>query len=501
MDVCRSVLNFSLINKLFDTELLVVGVSGGPDSVALLSVLCELRDSGDLKCRLAAVHVNHMIRKGDCDEDEKFVLDFCKKCSVPCYVYREDITGLSVSEGCSLEKAGRDFRYSCFDDCCRKILGEDFEEKSRIAVAHHKNDLAETFMMNLYRGSGLDGLVAPLPLNGRTVRPFLTLSRSDILSYLEERGISYREDYTNYETDCTRNKWRNLIFPLISEVSVKPYENAVFETVDILRKDAEYLNLQADRFYDENVKTGRNCLFIKYDVLLKESFSISSRCLRKMWENVFGDKIDFAAGNVDDCLKFSASRGDAFRTIDMPKGRIFWTASGFCGFCEPGDILRVQAAVAEEMGFVVILFENSPESISLTFDNDGKTTKFTQMGIQIQTGIVENNSAVMYNSYSWFFPEEKELHEFSAACVSGEMKFQRAGSVCGKALKDVLADLKVPRDVRNKVLVVLMDGEPVFVPGLGHTKGFVSEKSRIRFEEHNGRSGKLLKVEIMEEEK
>lgn len=187
----------------------ILGVSGGADSMCLLFVLHSLMEKWQLK--LTAVHIHHSLRDQAADADQAFVVDYCKKLGIQCICRQGDIRQLAENWHMSLEEAGRKFRYMCFEDIANECKGDV------IAVAHHKDDLAETVLFNLFRGSWLKGLGGIAPVRGQIIRPLLCVTRKEIEETLAKENISYCIDATNLETDYTRNKIRLDILPEITK--------------------------------------------------------------------------------------------------------------------------------------------------------------------------------------------------------------------------------------------------------------------------------------------
>lgn len=181
----------------------LVGVSGGPDSVALLKAMCEAG------CRCVAGHCNFALRGRESDDDETFVKCLCKKVGVECLSVRFDTTGYAREKGISIEMAARELRYEWFERM-RAEYGCDY-----IAVAHNLNDQVETFFLNLCRGTGLKGLCGMEWLNGRVVRPLLGVSREEIMEYVTD----YRIDRTNSDVRYKRNRIRHRIVPEMTEMN------------------------------------------------------------------------------------------------------------------------------------------------------------------------------------------------------------------------------------------------------------------------------------------
>ncbi len=185
----------------------LVGLSGGADSVALTRVLKEL------EFPLLALHCNFRLRGEESDRDERFVRDFCQKEEIPLRVRAFDTTEYAKSEGVSIEMAARDLRYAWFEEVRQET------KASCIAVAHHLEDNAETVLLNLIRGTGLDGLCGMRPKHGRIIRPLLTVTRQEIELYLKSQELSFVTDSTNLEADCTRNKIRLCVLPEMRKIN------------------------------------------------------------------------------------------------------------------------------------------------------------------------------------------------------------------------------------------------------------------------------------------
>lgn len=188
-------------------EELLVALSGGADSVALLHLLRRL----GYRCR--AAHCNFHLRGEESVRDELFVRDLCRTWEVPLYVTHFDTREYASAHGHSVEMAARELRYTWFEDLCRE------NGLAHIAVAHHRDDSVETMLLNLIRGTGISGLTGIRPQNGKVVRPLLTLSRQDILEYLTVIGQEYVTDSTNLQDEYVRNKIRLRLLPLMEEIN------------------------------------------------------------------------------------------------------------------------------------------------------------------------------------------------------------------------------------------------------------------------------------------
>ncbi|MDD3431508.1 MAG: tRNA lysidine(34) synthetase TilS [Bacteroidales bacterium] len=207
MDLLNKVQSFIEEHSLLDSkDKVLVGFSGGADSLALLSVLLGL----GYNC--VAVHVNFQLRGEEALRDETFVVDFCRKHSIPVYVERVDTVAYAQSKSVSIEMAARELRYDYF----HKMLSKT--GAARIAVGHHSDDSIETFFINLLRGSGIRGLKGINPRQAKVIRPLLCVSRQEILSWLKQRNLQYMTDSSNQETLYRRNKIRHQVLPLLESI-------------------------------------------------------------------------------------------------------------------------------------------------------------------------------------------------------------------------------------------------------------------------------------------
>lgn len=187
--------------------MILVAVSGGADSVALL---CMMHEQGT---DIAALHCNFHLRGEESERDERFVSDLCQKLHIPLHVKHFDTRSYAEEHHISIEMAARELRYTWFEEKRQELRAED------IAVAHHRDDQAETVLLNLIRGTGLRGLSGMHPRSGHIVRPLLNWSRQDILDYLSRIGQDFITDSTNLERDALRNRIRLDVMPLLREIN------------------------------------------------------------------------------------------------------------------------------------------------------------------------------------------------------------------------------------------------------------------------------------------
>ena len=252
-DVRNTILKYDLLQK---GDHVVVGLSGGPDSVCLFSVLYEL--AREMELHLYAVHINHKLRPVAAEEDQAFVEELCARLGVPCHVYVRDCNRIAAELGITSEEAGRKARYEAFSETARGILtgSENLGKKIKIAVAHNMNDQAETVLFRLLRGTGIDGLsgmeYARQDESGFTIiRPLLDTSREDIERYCRQHGLNPRIDHTNAEAIYARNKIRLNLIPYLKENFNTNITEALCRLARIAREDKNYIWAQAQKAYGE----------------------------------------------------------------------------------------------------------------------------------------------------------------------------------------------------------------------------------------------------------
>ena len=224
--VCKTIYEQHLIKE---GETVTVGLSGGADSVCLLLIMHELQ--AEFPFSLQACHVHHGIRGEEADRDAEFALKLCNERGIPFVLKKTDAIAYSAEHHMSLEAAARAERY--------RLLKEVAAE-GKIAVAHNRNDRAETFLLNLIRGSGTGGLGSIRFVNENIIRPLLLADRTEIEAYLIRKGVSWQTDTTNHEDCHRRNAYRQHLIPLLASFNPEII-SALNHTADCLREDDDYL--------------------------------------------------------------------------------------------------------------------------------------------------------------------------------------------------------------------------------------------------------------------
>ncbi|MDY5980540.1 MAG: tRNA lysidine(34) synthetase TilS [Fusobacterium mortiferum] len=225
---------------------IVVGFSGGPDSVFLVEMLLKLREKIDFD--IVLVHINHLLRGEEAQRDEDFSINYGKSKGLKVFVRKINITSLGKEKGLSLEEAGREARYSFYKEVLEK------SNSNKIALAHNKDDQIETFMFRLTRGTGLSGLEGIATKRDRYIRPISEIYKSEIVNYLDENNISYCIDSTNLENEFTRNSIRIDLIPFIEKRYNPKFKDKIFSLIEEIRDINIFIEKEIEQFsYNETI--------------------------------------------------------------------------------------------------------------------------------------------------------------------------------------------------------------------------------------------------------
>ena len=282
-------------NLIRENDKILVAVSGGPDSICLLNILYNIKER--LKIELYVAHVNHLIRK-EAKSDAEFVKEFCDSKNIEFFYKECDVKEKAQTEKISTEEAGRNARYEFFEEIANKY------NINKIAIGHNKNDLAETLIMNILRGTGTQGLKAILNKNGKYIRPLLDVDREKIEEYCEKNNLKPRIDLTNFENNYTRNKIRNIVIPYVK----KEFNPNIVETLtrlsQIATEEQDFINLEVEKAYkkillseeSENIK-------ISGKKFVEIHTAIQKRTILYIINRLFGNTKQIEKKHIEDIIK------------------------------------------------------------------------------------------------------------------------------------------------------------------------------------------------------
>lgn len=441
----------------------IAGVSGGADSVCLLAVLREYRREKEFS--LTAVHVEHGLRGQDSLEDAAFVEALCREWQISCRVERVSVRERAAAAGQTLEEAGRQARYEAFERWALR------ENAARIAVAHNENDQAETVLLNMARGSGLRGMGGIRPVRGRIIRPLLFVSRKEIEEWLMERGIGWRTDATNLETDYTRNKLRLQALPWLErEINAGTVRHLAAEALHMQRAQ-EYLERQAEKIYASCVRweeeTGQVHLSLKEfqgeDELMREYV------LRMAVSQALGSRGLKDYGEIHIRQMMRLCRMDCGRRMDFP-GRMQALRRG-------GELVLAAGrgkGQGPTAGDKSLTERESPTEPAPQVCELGRDGEYAFLGYRFQVKYLDPCQAPAC------FPEKKYTKWLAYDTITNNvcLRTRRTGDylvIDGKGrrkkLKDYLIDQKVPREERDRVILLAQGSHILWVAGYRISEG------------------------------
>ena len=294
----NTIKNNNLINE---NEVIVVGVSGGPDSITLLECLRKYQEKLKIK-KIIVAHINHLIRK-DSTEDEQYVENYCEKNNIAFYAKRIDVEKIAKENKKGTEETGREIRYQFFDEIMTK------ENATKIAIAHNMNDNAETVLLNLIRGTGMYGLegIQPIEYN-KFIKPLINCQRKEIEAYCQKQQLNPRIDSTNKENTYTRNKIRNIIIPELTKINPNIIKT-LQRTTEIIKEENSYIEKQVQIKYKKLAPISKKCI----EFSLKE-IRIEDKAISELLNST--NKISKI--NIDDIIKM-IERNVGNKTIKINK--------------------------------------------------------------------------------------------------------------------------------------------------------------------------------------
>ena len=413
----------------------IVGVSGGADSICLLFMLLELKKELDFS--VAAVHVHHGLRGEQADADDRYVKEVCEKYGVELYCFHENIKEYAKATGTGEEEAGRNVRRNIF----QKVLEE--QGGTKIALAHHKNDNVETFLWNLSRGTGLKGLGGIKPVNEKYIRPLLCLKREEIEKYLQDNKIYYCIDETNLKNDYTRNRIRNQIIPLMEDSVNAQTVNHISETMETIRMFNEYIEKEVG-------------IFVKACVIEKNnSYILNKKEIEKIpdvfHKNIIHEFIAKAAGkrkDIESCHIRSIEEllcKQVGKSINLP-----YDLKAFRVY----DGVEIRMNTEEE--------NNMPSVTMRVFDRTSEMGTFPEKAYTkwFDYDIIKNTLEIRHRQSGDYIVID---------CAGRKQK-----------LKQYFINEKVPQNLRGQIWLVADGAEIMWVVGYRQSKGYQITESTAK---------------------
>lgn len=415
----------------------VLGVSGGADSLCLLIMLHKIAQEYNLT--LTVVHINHHIRGQEAEEDQKFVEDFCQGQNIRCRTFHIEVKKLAEERKCSEEEAGRMARYEVFE----RVLEEEHADK--IAVAHNRNDDSETILFHLVRGTGIKGLTGIMPVRDKIIRPILCLTRKEIEQYLLENRYSFRTDSTNMENVYTRNKLRNQVLPYLEENINSNTVVNIAQAGNDLAEIEEYLSFCTEEAAAGCVKKSKKGYLLQNSA--KElHIVIQKRIIRSMIQLLSGKLKDVTRLHVNKVLElFEKNTG---RSVDLPYGiRAERTYDGIC--------LYLLAAEEEKIG---------NDMVETVIYKKGVIVPNPYVDVVMETQEVSGKNVPEMCYTKWIDCDKiKDTLVVRKRQTGDYITINDKGRT--QKLKDYFINEKIPKDIRDEILLVADGNHIVWVAG------------------------------------
>ena len=429
----------------------VIGVSGGPDSVALLHVLSLIVPRFSLK--LGVAHLNHCLRSNDSDKDAQFVEVLAKRYDLPCHTHKKDVLKYQIENKLSLEEAARRVRYTFLNNVANTM------QYNKIAVGHHSDDNAELILMNLFRGSGTQGLSGIPPVRDhKIIRPLIKLNRSEIIDFLSQNKLEYVSDASNTDTKYLRNRVRHDLIPLIKTA----YNPKISETLNrlssIIRSEEDWIGDVVHTFYDKTVlDVQENCIILSVSMLNRYHPALQRRIIRTTIEKIKGDLRRIRFVNINSVIGIIEKRS-TYGKVDLPdRIRIQRDRDALHVFKER---LRSCGVSEKDNHSDTFTFEYQIEKLGSVFIREiGATIKFTEMRLK---KVFDYRYT---GQHTGFF--DKDILRFPMIIRNfrpGDA-FKPLGVGGTQKLKKFFIDKKVPRSERIKCPILLSRGKIIWVVG------------------------------------
>lgn len=430
---------YETINKhkmLDKNDKVLVAVSGGPDSVAMLYALEELAPKFDLKLRV--FHLNHQMRGEESRQDARFVEDLAKSHKLPITIHSYDVPSYIKNNKLSVEEGARQVRYEMLDKVSKKVGA------SKMALGHTQDDQIETFIIRLIKGAGSEGLSGIPVKRGKYIRPLLDVNRDEIERYCEAKGIKYRLDTSNWDTSILRNKVRHELIPTLLDYNPSIAENIV-RIMDILKEEQLELEIESRDRYRVLARKEESVVKLPLDQLKKLSPAMLRRLIRQGIETVKGNLRDVEFKHIEEVTRF----------IKRKSPRL--------GLDLPGNVM-----VFDEYTWLVIADKKSlkaPKMNKALISAPGRLD-LAEFSIRITAGI-EN-----YNGKRNLKGESIAYLDYDKVKLPVSVRLNREGDwfiplgMRGKKkLQDFFVDEKISQRIRRRTLVVESVGQIAWVVG------------------------------------
>jgi tRNA(Ile)-lysidine synthase len=435
-------------NMLELSDRVVVGVSGGADSMCLLNVLMQLQHEYQLS--LFVVHVNHQIRGAESDAEEAYVREFCEAHKIPISSFLVPVLEMAKNSGKSVEEVGRNVRYELFEQEAQK------HHCHKIAIAHNMNDNAETVLFHLFRGSMVQGASGIRAMRGKIIRPLLETKRETIEVWLKDQRITYYTDSSNLSLDYSRNKIRNLILPIASQdINTKSIEH-LSQFANQMEQIAEYLRKVTKELFLRIAQFDEGKLMLDIKELKAQDYLLAQSVMKMAIEQVSLVNKDIEAVHVNDALGLMDKQSG--KEIHLPNHII--VKRGYTTLI----LARIENRKDEEIRTYV------PQIPGEWYcEESTNRLRFELIDKKLLDDIPKN-------SYTKWFDYDK-IRDTVVIRTKQQGDFLQINQNGGrKTLKSLFIDEKIPKDKREKMYLVTAGSHVLWVPGIRTSEAFLVDE-------------------------
>jgi tRNA(Ile)-lysidine synthase len=415
-----------------ENDNILLGLSGGPDSVFLFHILRLLKD--ELGYNLYCAHVNHMYRGEDAHRDEKFALELCREYGIKCHLMRKHASQYAKELNMTEEEAGRKMRYDFFNKILDNLGG------GYISTAHNYNDQVETLLQRIIRGTGIDGLVGMEFKVGNIVRPILDIKRKELEEYLHGKDYQYCIDKTNLEAIYGRNRIRLDFIPYVEDNYNPKFQDSIFRLSQTVKNDREIIEESLEKAYQEVELSDKGEIrleLVKFNRLIK---GLKTRVLRHSIEKLKGNLVNVEYSHLDQVMKI-CQRKNTGKTVIIP-----------------GNI-----SIGIEYGNIVVKTKEEIKDYVYNI-SIGKSIIIREAKVELSIQMTENEK----------FDKTPHRIIVDGDKIKGDLvvrnrrpgdRFVPLGMKGQKKLKDFFIDERIPRDERNKVPVIADRENIIWIAG------------------------------------
>ncbi|MHB0997689.1 MAG: tRNA lysidine(34) synthetase TilS [Armatimonadota bacterium] len=418
---------------------LLVGVSGGPDSVALLHALWSV--SGELDISLHVAHLNHSFRGQDSDDDAEYVRSLATDLGLDYTIEKIDVPQIKISLRVSDEEAARLVRHDFLDRTAKKAGAH------HIALGHTADDQVETVLINFLRGTGIDGLSGMPPVRDKIIRPLIELKRRSVEEYIERHSLHPRTDLTNLQPEYTRNRIRLELLPELRQQYNNDIDGIILRLTELVRVDSAYINMEADKaLMHVTIDAGADTLKLDAYILNSYPLAIKRRVIRAAIKKLRGELIDIGYIHINDIISL-INGGSNFR-YELPGGTYIDRSYKFLTFMvtRPVDTQVIYCYTLNVPGETFV-----PE-IQSTVKTELSTGQIDDIRTSGDNGIV-----------------------LDYGCIRGELKIRNwihgdrmnpMGLGGSKKIQDIFSDKKIPKSERYRIPIIVDNEKIIWVAGL-----------------------------------